>query len=78
MYGGLIHKKLWPYEQEYFKGKNLRFAVPDDLKENSNKITDWIKENGFKQALVHLDLDVLSPTQFRSLLCNEPNLPTPD
>ena len=78
MYGGLIHKKLWPYEQEYFKGKNLRFAVPDDLKENSNKITDWIKENGFKQALVHLDLDALSPTQFRSLLCNEPNLPTPD
>ena len=78
MYGGLIHKKLLPYEEKYLKEKNLKYAVPEDLKENSNKITDWIKENGFKQVLIHLDLDVLSPTQFRSLLCNEPNLPTPD
>ena len=78
MYGGLIHKKLWPYELKYFQEKNLKYAVPEDLKENSKKITDWIKENGFKQVCVHLDLDVLSPTQFRSLLCNEPNLPTPD
>lgn len=78
MYGGLIHKKLLPYEEKYLKEKNLKYAVPEDLKENSNKITNWIKENGFKQVLVHLDLDVLSPTQFRSLLCNEPNLPTPD
>ena len=78
MYGGLIHKKLLPHEEKYLKEKNLKYAVPEDLKENSNKITDWIKENGFKQVLIHLDLDVLSPTQFRSLLCNEPNLPTPD
>lgn len=78
MYGGLIHKKLLPCEEKYLKEKNLKYAVPEDLKENSNKITNWIKENGFKQVLVHLDLDVLSPTQFRSLLCNEPNLPTPD
>ena len=78
MYGGLIHKKLLPHEEKYLKEKNLKYAVPEDLKDNSNKITDWIKENGFKQVLIHLDLDVLSPTQFRSLLCNEPNLPTPD
>jgi len=78
MYGGLIHKKLLPCEEKYLKEKNLKYAVPEVLKENSNKITNWIKENGFKQVLVHLDLDVLSPTQFRSLLCNEPNLPTPD
>jgi arginase len=78
MYGGLIHKNLLPYEEKYLKEKNLKYAVPEDLKENSDKITNWIKENGFKQVLIHLDLDVLSPTQFRSLLCNEPNLPTPD
>ena len=78
MYGGLIHKKLLPYEEKYLKEKNLKYAVPEDLKDNSNKITNWIKENGFKQVLIHLDLDVLSPIQFRSLLCNEPNLPTPD
>ena len=78
MYGGLIYKGLLPYEEKYLKEKNLKYAVPEDLKENSNKITNWIKENGFKQVLVHLDLDVLSPKQFRSLLCNEPNLPTPD
>jgi len=78
MYGGLIHKKLLPYEEKYLKEKNLKYAIPEDFKENTNKITNWIKEKGFKQVLIHLDLDVLSPTQFRSLLCNEPNLPTPD
>ena len=78
MYGGLIHKKLLPYEEKHLKEKNLKYAIPEDLKENTNKITNWIKEKGFKQVLIHLDLDVLSPTQFRSLLCNEPNLPTPD
>ena len=78
MYGGLIYKKLLPYEEKYLKEKNLKYAIPEDLKENTNKITNWIKEKGFKQVLIHLDLDVLSPTQFRSLLCNEPNLPTPD
>ena len=78
MYGGLIHKKLLPYEEKYLNEKNLKYAIPEDLKENTNKITNWIKEKGFKQVLIHLDLDVLSPTQFRSLLCNEPNLPTPD
>ena len=78
MYWGLIHKKFLPYEEKYLKEKNLKYAIPEDLKENTNKITNWIKEKGFKQVLIHLDLDVLSPTQFRSLLCNEPNLPTPD
>ena len=78
MYGGLIHEKLLPHEVKYLEEKKIKYAVPNELKENSDKIINWIKENGFKQALIHLDLDVLSPKLFRSLLCNEPNLPTPD
>ena len=75
MYGGLIHEKLLPHEVKYLEEKKIKYAVPNELKENSDKIINWIKENGFKQALIHLDLDVLSPKLFRSLLCNEPNLP---
>ena len=78
MYGGLIHEKLLPHEVKYLEEKKIKYAVPNELKENSDKIINWIKENGFKQALIHLDLDVLSPKLFRSLLCNEPNLSTPD
>ena len=78
MYGGLIKGKLLPHEVKYIEEKKIKFAVPEELKENSDKIINWIKENGFKQTLIHLDLDVLSPQFFRSLLCNEPHLPTPD
>ena len=45
MYGGLIHKKLLPYEEKYLKEKNLKYAIPEDLKENTNKI----KQIGLKK-----------------------------
>ena len=78
MYGGLIKDKLLPHEEKYIQEKKIKYATPNELKENSDAIINWMKENGFKHALIHLDLDVLTPKLFRSLLCNEPNLPTPD
>lgn len=78
MYGGLIKEKLLPHEDKYIQEKKIKYATPNELKDNSDVIINWIKENGFKHALIHLDLDVLTPKLFRSLLCNEPNLPTPD
>ena len=78
MYGGLIKEKLLPHEVKYIEEKKLKFVTPNEIKENSDKIINWIKENDFKHVMVHLDLDVLSPKFFRSLLCNEPHLPTPD
>ena len=65
-------------KKNIFKKKKIKYATPKELKENSDAIINWMKENGFKHALIHLDLDVLTPKLFRSLLCNEPNLPTPD
>ena len=33
MYGGLIHKKLLPYEEKFLKEKNLKYVIPEVLKE---------------------------------------------
>ena len=78
MYAGLIKKKCLPYENKYLEEKKIKFSTPEDLIKDNSIIVNWIKEMGFEVILIHLDVDVMNPTQFRSLLCNEPNLPTPD
>ena len=75
MYAGLIKNKCLSYENKYLEEKKIKFTTPADLENNSNIITDWIKENQFEFIIIHLDVDVMNPKQFRSLLCNEPNLP---
>ena len=78
MLAGLIRNQCLPYESKYLEEKKIKFSTPEDLEKDSSKITDWIKEMGFEYILIHLDVDVMNPTQFRSLLCNEPNLPPVD
>lgn len=40
-----------------------------------DSIKKWIKETGFKHLAIHLDLDVLDPNMFRSLLFAKPGEP---
>lgn len=44
MYGGLIEKDLRDRDK-LVKELNVRFAGPDELKEHSQPIIDWIEEN---------------------------------
>ncbi|MEK4303862.1 arginase family protein [Oceanobacillus sp. FSL K6-0251] len=71
MYAGLIEKNLRDRDK-LVKELNVRFAGPDELKENSQLIIDWIKENKIEYLAVHFDLDVLSPKDFRSVYPAEP------
>lgn len=71
MYGGL--QKMTPEEEKVVKELNLKWASPSELSENSDKILKWIKEKNIKHLAIHLDLDVLDPKLFRSLLFANPN-----
>ena len=74
MYAGLVYEGAFDYEKEYINKNKIRYATPEELKENSNKIISWIKEEGIKYLCIHWDLDVLSPNDFRSILTAEPNI----
>ena len=72
MYAGLVYEGAFDYEKEYITKNKIRYAIPEELKENSNKIISWIKGEGIKYLCVHWDLDVLSPNDFRSIFSAEP------
>jgi arginase len=72
MYAGLVYEGAFDYEKEYINKNKIRYATPEELKENSNKIISWIKEEGIKYLCIHWDLDVLSPNDFRSIFSAEP------
>ena len=72
MYAGLVYEGAFDYEKEYIIKNKIRYATPENLKENSNKIISWIKEEGIKYLCIHWDLDVLSPNDFRSIFSAEP------
>lgn len=71
MYGGLCETTT--KETELINLLGLRNATPNELKENNTSIKEWIKSENIEHLAIHLDLDVLDPTQFRSLLFAQPD-----
>ena len=71
MYGGL--QETLPLETEIVSRLHLRKAGPEELSETSGPVLDWIKEKEIRQLAIHLDLDVLDPKRFRSLLFAQPD-----
>ena len=67
--------ELEKHEKEHMKKYRIAYATPEDLADHNEKVLAWIKEKGFKHMLIHWDLDVMSPKDFYSLLCNEPHIP---
>lgn len=72
LYAGLVEKGLWDFEKDFIKKQKLTYLTPDDLN-SSTTLTTWFKEQHIKHFMVHLNLNVLSPQDFRSLLCNKPH-----
>ncbi|EGC30191.1 hypothetical protein DICPUDRAFT_83851 [Dictyostelium purpureum] len=73
MYAGLVEQGLTDQEKEVIDRLQLRIASPESLVSNSNLIFNWIKEENISHIAIHLDLDVLNPDLFRSLLFADPN-----
>lgn len=60
------------YEADEMKRLGLRHVSPGELAADSAPVLSWIGEKNIKHLAVHLDLDVLDPSQFRSLLFANP------
>lgn len=74
LYVGLRAEEMLPHESDYLKRRDLAFLRPEDMADGSAPALKLLRERGLRRLAVHLDLDVLSTEDFRSLLCNEPGL----
>ncbi len=73
MYAGL--QETLPVEDAFIRRLGLQHAGPDALAENSQPVLRWLQETGAHRIAIHFDLDVLDPSQFRSLLFANPAAP---
>ncbi|MDQ8739215.1 arginase family protein [Paenibacillus sp. LHD-38] len=66
-----------PTEQdtEVIQRLGIKTAGTKELMNSTESIKEWIKESGIKHLAIHLDLDVLDPKAFRSLLFANPEAP---
>ncbi|WP_169081411.1 arginase family protein [Paenibacillus sp. PL91] len=66
-----------PTEQdtEVIQRLGIKTAGTKELMKSTESIKEWIKESGIKHLAIHLDLDVLDPKAFRSLLFANPEAP---
>lgn len=74
LYIGLKDEETLDYEEEYLKINKFSVLTDKQVREDSTKISKWLNDNQIKQVIVHLDVDVLSPEDFKSQLSNEPGL----
>ena len=70
---GLQYEQLRTMDQKV-KDLNLSYVTPSVLVNNSDKVIEWLKVNEIKHVAIHLDLDVLDPDDFRSILPAEPGI----
>ncbi|MEK4114748.1 arginase family protein [Paenibacillus sp. FSL K6-1566] len=62
-------------DTEVIQRLGIRTASSEELANSTEPIKKWIKEHGIKHLAIHLDLDVLDPKAFRSLLFANPEDP---
>lgn len=63
-----------PHERETIDRFGLKRIPSRDIIGGGKAVSNWIRERGFERVAVHLDLDVLDPALFRSLLFSNPNV----
>lgn len=60
-------------EKKILSELNIEYTIQTEAILDADSINKWIKENNFKYIAIHLDLDVLNPHEFRSLLFSNPH-----
>ena len=63
-----------PYERETIDRYGLTVISSREIMNGGGPVTGWLGDRGFERVAVHLDLDVLDPAFFRSLLFCNPNI----
>ncbi|MDA7026567.1 arginase family protein [Bacillus sp. CLL-7-23] len=66
-----------PAEQdtEVIQRLGIRTAGTKELINSTESIKEWLNESNIKHLAIHLDLDVLDPQTFRSILFANPEVP---
>ncbi|MGE1156897.1 arginase family protein [Pseudomonas kitaguniensis] len=70
MYAGLMETS--PVENTVIERLGLQHASPAQLADSSEPVLQWLRSTGAKHLAIHLDLDVLDPNGFRSVLFADP------
>lgn len=74
MYLGMHSPSRW--EAGELQRLGLRNVAPGQLAaQGSAPLLEWFRATGARHLAIHLDLDVLDPALFRSLLCARPDAP---
>jgi len=66
-----IHDPL-TYEAEYLVRHNIATIDPEQVKHDRKEVMAWIEREGIEYLAIHIDLDVLDPSLFRSVLFAQP------
>ncbi|MGW9124176.1 arginase family protein [Paenibacillus chitinolyticus] len=62
-------------DTEIIQRLGIKTAGTQELMNSTKSIKEWIKQSNIKHLAIHLDLDVLDPKAFRSLLFANPEAP---
>lgn len=62
-------------DREVIQRLGIKTAGTEELSSSTEVIKKWIRESGIKHLAIHVDLDVLDPKTFRSLLFANPDEP---
>lgn len=65
---------VFPHERETIDRFGIKTIPSKDIVGGGGAVTGWIRDQGFTRVAIHLDLDVLDPALFRSLLFSNPNV----
>ncbi|WP_174509020.1 arginase family protein [Klebsiella oxytoca] len=66
-----IHDPL-AYEAEYLARHHIAAIGPELVKKDGKDVMEWIERESIEYLAIHLDLDVLDPSLFRSVLFARP------
>lgn len=61
------------YEAAFLADHGIATCSPAQVKAGGIEVTNWIKRQGIECLAIHLDLDVLDPKRFRSVLFANPD-----
>ncbi len=67
-----IHDPL-PYEAAFLKEHGIATCSPAEVKAGADAVQQWMKREGIEYLAIHLDLDVLDPKSFHSVLFSYPD-----
>lgn len=68
IYFGLNCENISNFEKEKYNELNLKNITINEIRNNDFIVFDnWVTNNNFRKAYIHIDLDVLDPSIFHSL-----------